>query len=70
MPYSTLADCIPKTSYTGSLPAAPPRPQQSSGKFLEVVASLLSLRGHIPHQETIREKIFTPLTVESAVDAR
>lgn len=25
--------------------------------------------GH-PNQETLREKIFTPLTVESAVDAR
>lgn len=43
---------------------------QSSGGFLEVVASLLSFRGLIPPQETMREKIFTPLTVESAVDAR
>ncbi|ELV14015.1 Myosin-XV [Tupaia chinensis] len=42
----------------------------SSGGFLGAVASLLSLKGHVPPQETMREKIFTPLTVESAVDAR
>lgn len=31
---------------------------------------LLPLKSHDFSQETMREKIFTPLTVESAVDAR
>lgn len=57
---------------TPSLGLRSPRvlPPQSSGDFLEVVGSLLSLRGYVPPQETMQEKIFTPLTVESAVDAR
>lgn len=68
--FCPLANCVPETSQI-TIPAPfPIYPLQSPGGFLEAAASLLSFRGHIPLQETMREKIFTPLTVESAVDAR
>lgn len=64
---------VPETGHTTAhvIPAPCPSPQ-FSGDFPEVVARHCHSEPTSPHtpQETMREKIFSPLTVESAVDAR